>query len=146
MRTRLPWLLLLGLLPATAMCADDDEVTSGWVAPDVVLVASRAWPSQVAGRVRIVVTTHGFEHVSTRVVAQWLDLSDAAPAPWAITATRVLVEPGLLALDAPRLSNHGDAVRVELEGVHTYQPELDVACTFDLLADGEVRTVRACGD
>ena len=143
-------LLLPGLL-AACVCASaherPDEGAEGTHADaDVTAVASRDWPSGAAGRLRVVVVAQGFEHVSSRVVAQWLVPSDAPAAAWAIASSRTLVEPGFLAIDAPRLDAHGDAVRVELEGAHTYQPGLDVACAFDLLPDGEVRVVRACAD
>ena len=144
-RLLLPCLLAAALTPAHAR--DGEEAQTGPLADaDVVALASRDWPSGAGGRLRVVVTAQGFEHVSSRVVAQWLAPSDAPTAAWAISSSRTLVEPGFLAIGTPRLDAHGDAVRVELEGVHTYQPGLEVACTFDLLPDGDVRVVRACGD
>lgn len=139
--------LLSALLPPSAQARTGDAAVDTQVDADVVAVASRDWPSGAAGRLRVVVATQGFEHVSNRVVAQWLVQSDDAPgATWTIASSRTLVEPGLLAIGMPRLDAHGDAVRVRLEGVHTYQPGLEIACTFDLLPDGAVRVVRACGD
>ncbi len=144
-RLLLPCLLSACLSPS-AYARTGDEAAAPHVDADVVAVASRDWPSGAAGRLRVVVSTQGFEHVSSRVVAQWLAPSDAPAAVWAIASSRTLVEPGFLAIGTPRLDARGDAVRVELEGAHTYQPGLEVACTFDLLPDGEVRVVRACGD
>ena len=144
-RLLLPCLLAAALTPAHAR--DGEEAQTGPLADaDVVALASRDWPSGAGGRLRVVVTAQGFEHVSSRVVAQWMAQSEASEAAWSIASSRTLVEPGLLAIGAPRLEARGDAVRVELEGVHTYQPDRPVACTFDLLPDGGVRIVRACGD
>ena len=138
--------LLAACLSASAHERPDDETDGAHVDADVTAVANRDWPSAAVGRLRVVVVAQGFEHVSSRVVAQWLVQSDAAGAAWTIASSRTLVEPGFLAIGAPRLDVHGGAVRVELEGAHTYQPGLDVACAFDLLPDGDVRVVRACGD
>ena len=145
LRLLLPCLLSACLSPS-AYARTGDEAAAPHVDADVTVVASRDWPSGAAGRLRVVVSTQGFEHVSSRVVAQWLAPSDAPAAAWAIASSRTLVEPGFLAIGTPRLDAHGDAVRVELEGVHTYRPGPEVACTFDLLPDGDVRVVRACGD
>jgi len=139
-------LLSAALLPPVQARTGDAAVDTQ-VDADVIAVASRDWPSGAAGRLRVVVATQGFEHVSNRVVAQWLVQSEDSPeAAWMIASSRTLVEPGLLAIGMPHLDAHGDAVRVRLEGVHTYQPGLEIACTFDLLPDGAVRIVRACGD
>ena len=138
--------LLAACLSPPAYAFTGDETSSPHVDADVTAVASREWPSGAGGRLRVVVSAQGFEHVSSRVVAQWLVPSDVPTAAWTVESTRTLVEPGFLVIAAPRLDPQDDAVRVELEGVHTYQSGVDIACTFDLLPDGSVRIVRACGD
>ncbi len=57
-----------------------------------------------------------------------------------------LVEPGMLALGVPRLEASGDALRVELAGAHVYAAGRDVACTFEVEADGRARALDPCGD
>ena len=144
-RVHLAALLLAGIaasIPAVA----GDEPRAPLADADVVAIASRDWPSGAAGRLRVVVVAQGFEHVSTRVVAQWLLPSDDERAAWTVARSRTLVEPGMLALGVPRLEASGDALRVELAGAHVYAAGRDVACTFEVEADGRARALDPCGD
>lgn len=121
-------LVATGLIgPLAAQTPDPPEAL---VDPRVFSVVSHAWPSNKQGVIRVISRAHGFEHVSTEVVAQWLEMLDDSEGNWGIAASKVLVAPGLRVFGAPRLSVQGDAIRAEFEGVHTYQPDDSIRSCF----------------
>ncbi|MCW4454114.1 hypothetical protein OK348_04845 [Flavobacterium sp. MXW15] len=113
---------------------------------EVISIASAHWPNGESGRARVVVLARGYEHVSSEVVAQWLEPGEEAADGWRVAAARELVAPGFNTLASLQLVPTGNAVRVELAGHHTYQPEVAIACVFELSANGEVRVLDPCGE
>ncbi|BAV97791.1 hypothetical protein LEN_2304 [Lysobacter enzymogenes] len=112
---------------------------------DAVVQAGR-WSEVEAGEgsYRVVVVGQGFEHVSTRVLAQWkADGGEDGQAR--IVHEAELVAPGNYSLTAPKLTTTASGVRVELRGVATYDSRRRVVCRFDLAPGGKVTVVRACG-
>ncbi len=112
---------------------------------DAVVQAGR-WSEAEAGEggYRVVVIGQGFEHVSTRVLAQ--SKADGGEDGQArIVHEAELVAPGSYSLAAPKLAPTASGVRVELRGVATYDSRRRVVCRFDLAPGGKVTVVRACG-
>ena len=137
--------LIVPLLLATAAACTvaAETATPGEVGSDVTSVVSQAWRDG-EGRVRVIVRTQGFEHVSSSATAQWMRIGETAPGALRATASKALVVAGSMRLDPPRLVADGDAIRVELGGVRTYQPDIAIRCVFVLLPDGGMRTVQPC--
>ncbi|SDX61611.1 hypothetical protein [Lysobacter enzymogenes] len=112
---------------------------------DAVVQAGR-WSEAEAGEgsYRVVVVGQGFEHVSTRVLAQWkADGGEDGQAR--IVHEAELVAPGNYSLTAPKLTPTASGVRVELRGVATYDSRRRVVCRFDLAPGGKVTVMWACG-
>lgn len=133
----------VGLLFAGALAAAETGV-----APNVsAVVEGGHWsePGIGEGRYRVVVVTGGFEHVSSRVVADWkADGDESGNAT--IAHTVELVAPDAYSLGAPTIAVTKDGVRVDIAGAATYAPDKQVTCRFDLAPGGETTIVRACGD
>lgn len=137
---------LIGSLAAgLALCAP--SVRAGDVDADVVAVVTAGhWQDDTAqGVYRVVVRQQGFEHVSSGVVAEWIDDSADAGAAARHVASVPLVASGLLSLGTPTLTVMDDRVRVTLAGVNTYESTMPVSCAFDLWPNRTVTVVKACG-
>ena len=146
-RTRLVLLPMLLLSPA-ALVAQSPVIAAGChdgalADADINSIVSARWDPGSTATLRIVSLHQGFEHVSSRVVAQWL-APDENDRPQ-VQSSVELVPAGMLSLRPPTVVADGGVVRIELEGVHTYQHDLAVRCSFELSADGTVRTLRPCG-
>jgi hypothetical protein len=136
---RLAYALLLAATAAFAQTpAADPNV-------DAVVQAGR-WHEDGAGDgvYRIVVVTQGFEHVSSRVVAEWkADGDESGNAK--VVHTAELVAPGMYSVGTPTVTATESGVRVDITGAATYAPETNVTCRFDLAPGGKSTVVRACG-
>lgn len=131
----------------TALCLSTSAATAGQSAdPDIAFIASAGrWETAAeSGSYRVLVRQQGYEHVSSAVVAEWVAAPDHARGVSRVRFTRQLVAPGMTSFGRPKLTPHGDRVRVELKGTHTYALN-DVACIFELAPGGEVTTVESCG-
>lgn len=142
-QTRL--LLVVALGASVSLPAQEPAPHKTLVDPDVFSVVSQAWPNR-NGVLRVVSRAHGFEHVSSEVVAQWLEPDDDRDGHWSIAASETLVAPGMLALGAPQLSVQGEVIQVSLEGVHTYELVTRVRRCFALHQDRRVAVIDACGE
>jgi len=133
------WLASLSAAPAFAQAP--------LVEPNVdAVVQAGRWSEAEAGEgsYRVIVVALGFEHVSTRVLAQWkADGGEDGQAR--IVHEAELVAPGSYSLAAPKLTPTASGVRVELRGVATYDSRQRVVCRFDLAPGGKTTVVRACG-
>lgn len=114
------------------------------------VVQGGRWRQDAAGEgggegvYRVIVANHGFEHVSSRVLAQWkADAGEDGTAR--IVHEAELVAPGLYSLGPPKLTPTAAGVRVELRGVITYDSRVKVVCRFDLAPGGKTTVVQACG-
>ncbi len=141
-QTRL--LLVIAMLVSASLPAEEAAQHKMLVDPDVFSVVSQSWPNR-SGVLRVVSRAVGFEHVSTEVVAQWLEPDDDRDDRWSIAASETLVAPGMLALGAPQLSVQGEVIQVSLEGVHTYELANRVRRCFALHQDRRVVVIETCG-
>lgn len=142
------WALGLTLAAVGAARAADSAAPA--VDPNVDAVAQAGRWNEVAGSdgmqgvYRVIVASQGFEHVSTRVLAQWkADGGEDGQAR--IVYEAELVAPGLYSLGPPKLAATAAGVRVELRGVATYDSRVKVVCRFDLAPAGKMKVIRACG-
>jgi len=135
------WHALLALsLTATASYAVPIDATLAFAA------TGGYWESTGrGGAYRVLVFSGGFEHVSSRVVAEWVAEAGGASATAAVVSEHELVGFGFFSLGAPELARLKDGVRVTLSGVETHTPERKVTCVFDLHPKGQVTVVRQCG-
>ncbi|MBX4860409.1 hypothetical protein HJA86_10565 [Rhizobium bangladeshense] len=97
------------------------------------------------GRFRIVVVDQGFEHVSSRVVAEWKSDSTKTSDARILHAVE-LVKGGFYRIGMPKITSSEDGANVELEGVATYAPDTSVICRFNLAPGRKVTIIKACGD
>lgn len=143
------WAVGLTLVAAGAAQAADSAAPALDPNVDAVVQAGR-WSERVGaegaqGTYRVVVASQGYEHVSTRVLAQWkADGGEDGQAR--IVHEAELVAPGLYSLGPPKLAASATGVRVELRGVATYDSRVKVVCRFDLAPGGKTKVVRACGE
>lgn len=142
-RVLAPGLLWLAALAAASTPA---LAQAPAVAPNVQAVVQAGRWSEAAvgeGAYRVVVASQGFEHVSTRVLAQWT--ADGGEDGLArIVHEAELVAPDRYSLSAPKLTPTATGVRVELRGVATYDSRRKVVCRFDLAPGGKATVARAC--
>ncbi len=139
------FLFAIALCASTSLPAEESAPREALVDPDVFSVVTQAWPDR-RGVVRVVSRAHGFEHVSSEVVAQWLEPGSDSDGHWSIAASETLVAPGMLALGAPRLSVRGEVIHAVLEGVHTYELATPVRRCFALHRDRRAVIIEACGE
>jgi hypothetical protein len=99
----------------------------------------------ITGEYRVLVFSGGFEHISSWVVAEWIATPRDNDAEASIVHSTQLVAPGFFSLGAPVMTSRDGALRVELQGRYTHDPERSVSCIFDLLPNGEVKLIKACG-
>ncbi|QWP75176.1 hypothetical protein J5226_16275 [Lysobacter sp. K5869] len=136
----------LGWLAALAAASTPVLAQTPAVAPNVeAVVQAGRWSEAGAGEgaYRVIVASQGFEHVSTRVLAQWkADGGEDGQAR--IVHEAELVAPDRYSLSAPKLTPTAAGVRVELRGVATYDSRRKVLCRFDLAPGGKATVVRAC--
>ena len=117
------------------------------VAPDVVAVVEGGhWRQDGAeGSYRIIVVNQGFEHVSSRVVAEWKSTPNETGHAHIIHSVE-LVKGGFYSMGRPNVVFSGDEAHVELEGTATYAPGTPVDCRFNLSPGGKVTPIKECGD
>ena len=129
-----------------ALCLPASAAADQSADPDIAFVASAGhWETaEASGRYRVVVRQQGYEHVSSAVVAEWIEAPTDAHAASRAAFSRQLVAPGMTSFGQPKLTPRGDRVRVELKGTHTYALN-DVSCLFELSPGGEVKTIEPCG-
>ncbi len=142
-QTRL--LFAIVLCASASLPAEESTPRDALVDPNVFSVVTQAWPDR-NGMVRVVGRAHGFEHVSSEVVAQWLEPVGDSDGHWSIAASETLVAPGMLALGAPRLSVEGEAIHAVFEGVHSYEPATRIRRCFALYQDRRAVVVDTCGE
>lgn len=97
------------------------------------------------GSYRVLVFSGGFEHVSSRVVAEWVAEPLNAESTAAVVHEVEVVGPGFFSFGAPVLTRIDGGERLTLRGVDTHSPETTIVCVFDLLPDRKVRAVQPCG-
>ena len=96
------------------------------------------------GAYRVLVFSGGYEHVSSRVVAEWVAEPKDAGAPPTVSAGHELVAFGSYSLGAPEVTRAKNGLRVTLKGVSTMMPEDTVTCVFELHPKGQVTVVKVC--
>ena len=101
--------------------------------------------NELHGSYRIVVWNEGYEHVSSGVTAEWVaeprDPNDHSE----ILFSKSLVEPNAFSFGEPTFVQiEKGGVRVKLTGVNSFEPTLQISCSFDLSPDGNVSVVRPC--
>ena len=135
------WVLLLSL-PLVAQ-----QSLAAPVDPTLIhAVTEGYWQAGPAdGAYRVLVFSGGFEHVSSRVVAEWVARATDAEAAPTVTAGYELVPFGSYSLGAPQVTRLKNGVRVTLSGVSTIVPDITITCVFELHPKGQVTVVRKCG-
>lgn len=146
------WFQALGALKASlraallAVAITPGAPLAGPVDPTLVFAATSGnWTSNArAGTYRVLVFSKGFEHVSSKVVAEWVAdaVSDAARP--AVVHGRELVGFGFFSLGAPVLTPLKNGVRVTLNGFDTHSPDRKLSCVFDLHPSGRATVVKPC--
>lgn len=97
------------------------------------------------GTYRVIVLKQGFEHISSRVVAEWKSEADES-GDARIIHSADLVKGGFYSIGVPKVAFSKEGARIQLEGTATYAPNATVVCRFDLSPGGKVTVIRACGD
>jgi hypothetical protein len=118
------------------------------VSPDVVAVVEGGhWTEDGLGEgsYRVVVVSQGFEHVSSRVVAEW-KLAPSERGQARIVHSVELVNGGFYSFGEPEISVSAGQTIVELKGTATYSPGKTVVCRFGLVPGGGILSIKACGD
>jgi hypothetical protein len=86
------------------------------------VVTGGAW--EAAGRegsLRLVVVTHGSDHLISRLYVQWLEVVPDSATPRVVRTERVTAIPdGYWTLGRPRLAHAGGEWRVTVEGADTH--------------------------
>lgn len=98
-----------------------------------------------SGAYRVLVFTGGFEHVSSRVVAEWVADPTGNDTGPTVLSGHELVGAGFFSLGAPEVVRIEAGVRVTLSGVDAHSPEQEVSCVFELYPKGQVKVVKPCG-
>ncbi|MGF6177728.1 hypothetical protein [Ensifer sp. 4252] len=125
-----------------------EALAEALVDPDVTAVVEGGYWREDGigeGSYRIIVVNQGFEHVSSRVVAEW-KLGSNEKERAQIVHSLELVKGGFYSVGAPEIEFSRDGARVELEGTATFSSGTTVVCHFALAPGGKVAVLKACGD
>lgn len=137
------FLILLVLGAPQLSAAQDVKSTIERLDPMVTFVITRGeWHrGDEAGRVRIIVTSGGFEHVTSVLYVQWM-LVDSDSGRMRIIRTEEVKEfaQGSWALTAPRIDWQGGKWNATVDGADSHAEQPRVArWRLDIGAPGEVR-------
>lgn len=146
MRTHIVLLFASTLIAASARAADALPVVQ---VPESVtaVVSGGSWQHAGAhGIFRVVVTSQGFEHVTSQVFLEWLteatsttnrSLEQTIPLSEINTA-------GIWALGTPQLKVSKSGTEAVLTGSNSYAPSQRIACRVKLLPEGGYRVLSGC--
>ena len=118
-------LLLLGL-PVVATEPDPLADRAAMLDPQLTAAVSGGYWQQGSegGGIRVLVYSGGFEHITSRVVLQWLTETTPERPAGVVNSVPVKELDGQYALDDPRVTRQPDGShRVTLSGVHSYSGE-----------------------
>ncbi|KSV83462.1 hypothetical protein N183_38175 [Sinorhizobium sp. Sb3] len=136
------------LFGCLVLFAAHESLAEVLVDPDVMAVVEGGyWREDGVGEgsYRIIVVRQGFEHVSSRVVAEW-KLAANEKGRARIIHSVELVKGGFYSVGAPEIEFSKGGARVELGGTATFAPGTTVVCHFALAPGGKVTVLKACGD
>jgi len=134
--------VLLATLVLLAVPAE--EVPDFQIPTDVAFVVSGGYWTRgpLHGTYRLIVRNSGYEHVSSELVAEWIEDANGEDGPRMLDARR-LIQRGSYSFEAPTIEVRGESLRVTLNGVVTHSPDRKVRCVFDLRPRG-FDVIRAC--
>ncbi|NRQ17503.1 hypothetical protein [Ensifer sesbaniae] len=136
------------LFGCLVLFAAHESFAEALVDPDVMAVVEGGYWREDGigeGSYRIIVVSQGFEHVSSRVVAEW-KLAGSEKGRARIVHSVELVKGGVYSVGAPEIEFSGDGARVEVGGTATFSPGTTVVCHFALAPGGKVDVLKACGE
>ena len=133
------------MLSAT-MVAGAFAATPPSVAPSVVSVVTAGhWESGgTHGTYRVLLLRGGFEHVTSRVIAEWIADPTAATREAHVAYSKVLVDNCLCSLDTPQVEPIEGGVRVALSAELSHVPGKSLTCVFELRPKGQLLVLRQC--
>jgi hypothetical protein len=111
----------------------------------VSTVTDGYWESAgMRGHYRVLLFRGGLEHITSRVVAEWVADPTGTRSDARVAHSSVLVDDCMCSLDTPRLDRLPVGVRVTLTGELTHIPGQNVTCAFELQPDGQVKVLSKC--